>query len=192
MNTETMRAVHVTGPTADDWREVDVSRDLGALQEAVGGGYIEALPIDSSKATVFINDEGAIKVLPVFTFWTDEHGQIIDSLHGPILILGPVDEEGETQPLTDEALAYVRRFVHPVRQRDNMIRVFTGPKPCTRCGGVGLEPEVKTLPVAESDLSQALRDLRDAATEAYMVGRVAAEPFVRAGNVLASWEERGK
>jgi hypothetical protein len=32
---------------------------------------------------------------------------------------------------------------------------------------------------------EALSDLRDAATDAYKQGRIAAEPFVRAGNVLA-------
>lgn len=46
-----MRAVRVTGPSAEDWREADVAPDLGALQEAVGGGYIEALPILADRAT---------------------------------------------------------------------------------------------------------------------------------------------
>ena len=32
---------------------------------------------------------------------------------------------------------------------------------------------------------EALRDLRDATTEAYKAGHIPAEPFVRAGNVLA-------
>lgn len=43
------------------------------------------------------------------------------------------------------------------------------------------------------ELESALRDLRDAATEAYKAGRIAAEPYVHAGNVLAgdNAEERG-
>lgn len=35
------------------------------------------------------------------------------------------------------------------------------------------------------ELAAALRDLRDAATDAYGAGHIPAEPFVRAGNVLA-------
>lgn len=36
------------------------------------------------------------------------------------------------------------------------------------------------------EIMDALRDLREASTEAYKQGRVTAEPFVRAGNLLAS------
>lgn len=35
------------------------------------------------------------------------------------------------------------------------------------------------------EMERALRDLRDACTDAYKIGRIPAEPFVRAGNVLA-------
>lgn len=37
-------------------------------------------------------------------------------------------------------------------------------------------------------LLDALRDLREASTEAYKAGRIPAEPFVRAGNVIAEAE----
>ena len=37
-------------------------------------------------------------------------------------------------------------------------------------------------------LLEALRDLREATTDAYKAGRIPAEPFVRAGNVLAKAE----
>lgn len=36
------------------------------------------------------------------------------------------------------------------------------------------------------ELLRALKDLRDACTDAYKAGRISAEPFVRAGNVIAS------
>jgi hypothetical protein len=39
---------------------------------------------------------------------------------------------------------------------------------------------------AHEELMRALRDLREAATDAYKMGRIPAEPFVRAGNVLAN------
>ena len=44
------------------------------------------------------------------------------------------------------------------------------------------------LIAAAPELAEALRDLREAATEAYKAGRIQAEPFVRAGNVLAKAE----
>lgn len=39
-----------------------------------------------------------------------------------------------------------------------------------------------------SEVLEALRDLREATVDVYKIGRVAAEPFVRAGNVLAKYE----
>ena len=41
------------------------------------------------------------------------------------------------------------------------------------------------LIAAAPELLEALRDLREAATEAYKIGRIDPEPFVRAGNVIA-------
>lgn len=41
------------------------------------------------------------------------------------------------------------------------------------------------LIAAAPDMLEALRDLREAATEAYKAGRIDAEVFVRAGNVIA-------
>ena len=41
------------------------------------------------------------------------------------------------------------------------------------------------------ELLAALQDLRYAATDAYKAGRVPAEPFIRAGNVLAKARRRG-
>lgn len=38
------------------------------------------------------------------------------------------------------------------------------------------------------DLLAALRDLREACVDAYKAGRIPAEPFVRAGNVIAKAE----
>lgn len=43
---------------------------------------------------------------------------------------------------------------------------------------------------SSADLLSVLRDLRAACTDAYKSGRIAAEPFVAAGNVLAKAEGR--
>lgn len=111
-----MRAIIVSGPTAADWTETTVpdSDALETYQRAVGG-YIEALPtIDSARATVYINEEGKIDGLPPTAVWIYE-GQIADILRGPLVLLGPVDTNGNTTALTDEALAYIREQVKPLR-----------------------------------------------------------------------------
>lgn len=135
-----MRAVLVTGPSPADWIcQLDFNGgDLATLQKVVGG-YIEALPIDSDKATVWMNEEGRLNNLPINTYWTKEDGTLIDSLHGPLVILGPVDAEGDTTELTDEALAYVRTVVKPANRMGEGPIVSRGDS-CTRCGGSGYEP----------------------------------------------------
>jgi hypothetical protein len=108
-----MRAVVVAGPTADDWHDGEIDGSLSGLQSIVGG-HIEALPIDSDRATVFLNEEGKLIGLPATALWTTASGEVLDGLAGHLVILGPVDEEGDTLPLTDEALAYARQFVRPI------------------------------------------------------------------------------
>ena len=108
-----MRAVVVTGPTVRDWTEAIINGDLKDLQRLVGG-YIEGLPLDSSKATVFVNEEGKLDGLPQTAILTNDVGTVMDIITGPFVILGPTDEEGEVQELTDEALAYVKQFVRPI------------------------------------------------------------------------------
>lgn len=51
--------------------------------------------------------------------------------------------------------------------------------------GIAARADLKRLMDDRLILMAALWDLREACTEAYKAGRVAAEPFVRAGNVYA-------
>jgi hypothetical protein len=127
----------VTGPNASDWEEQDIGAGLDAWQ-AVVGGLIEALNVDSEQATVIINEEGALDNLPIFALWTNRDGRIIEALHGPLLILGPIDDEGGTRPLTDAALAYARTVVRPVKQQE-MTAFLTDGTPCEACGGRGYQ-----------------------------------------------------
>lgn len=106
-----MRAVVVTGPDEKDWRETDIAGNLADLQARVGG-LIEALPVDSSKASVILNEEGKLLPLPVTAIWTTPEGQVLDVLRGPLVLLGPVSR-GKMLPLTDEALVYIKQIVRP-------------------------------------------------------------------------------
>lgn len=111
-----MRAIHVTGPNAADWQEITVpdSDSLETYQRAVGG-YIEALPtIDSARASVYFNDSGKTDELPPTAVWVID-GLVADIIRGPLVLLGPVDDKGNTTALTDEALAYIREQVRPLR-----------------------------------------------------------------------------
>lgn len=110
------RAIHVTGPRASDWHEIDVP-DVNSLETLQGlvGGLIEALPIDSDKATVWLNEEGKIHELPPSCYWMEPgRARILDILMGPLVLQGPADDEGNITPLTDEALAYIKERVKPL------------------------------------------------------------------------------
>jgi len=106
------RAVIVEGPAAEDWRETVIDGQLETLQSLVGG-FIERLPIPDDKATVWLNESGKLDRLPVSAMWTDSDGTVLDGLRGPLVVLGPADDEGGTTSLTDEALAFVKTVVRP-------------------------------------------------------------------------------
>jgi hypothetical protein len=126
----------VTGPYPSDWHEADL--DFAGCQKAVGG-YVEPLAIPQDRATVFINEEGALDRLPCFTLWTRPDGIVVDALHGPVVILGPADDEGNMTPLTDEALRFARLYVRPLKQRE-LGAVLTDGTPCKACNGSGYQP----------------------------------------------------
>ncbi len=107
-----MRAVIVTGQRAEDWQEADLEPTLKTYQ-AVVGGLIEALPI-RDEATVYLNESGKLLNLPATALWTDEEGRFIDGICGPLVIVGPHDDEGDASPLTDQALAYAKKVLHPI------------------------------------------------------------------------------
>jgi hypothetical protein len=58
--------------------------------------------------------------------------------------------------------------------------------PCPVC------VEIASLKSLVRELAGALSDLRDGCAQAYGTGRVYAEPYIRAGNVLAKFKEAGK
>jgi hypothetical protein len=105
-----VRAVVVTGPSAADWQERDIEDDLPSLQALVGG-YIELVPL-GNQVTVFVNEEGRLKRLPLTALWFTVGGA--EHLFGPIVILGPI-RRSKTTPLTDEALAFAKQHINPAQ-----------------------------------------------------------------------------
>lgn len=80
----------------------DFSADLDGMKEAVGGGYIEGIGGDGW--TAYCDEEGKLNGLPVNVRatrlahalgWTTG-----DVLCGPVVFLGPVDDEGEETDVT--------------------------------------------------------------------------------------------
>ena len=106
------RAVVISGPYRVDWKDEEIDASLEGLQRIVGG-LIELLPIDSEQATVFCHEEGKVLHLPGTAQW-HENGRVHDVIAGPCVVLGPVDDEGDTLALTDEALAYVKTILAPL------------------------------------------------------------------------------
>lgn len=94
--------IHPNGET--EILQVEGEDDLAALQEAVGG-MIESPSILFDlfqHLTMFLNEEGKIIGLdanPVATALLGYGG--IDLLCGPVVVCGPVDEEGEWLSLAD-------------------------------------------------------------------------------------------
>jgi hypothetical protein len=78
------------------------------------GGWIEAAPTAAS-IVIYLDEEGKIKGLPLNPvanmLWAlvDEFGCIADGdfLVGPVVVLGPYDDEGENTPLDADMLALI-------------------------------------------------------------------------------------
>ncbi len=102
----------ISGPYRVDWKEEEIDASLDGLQ-AIVGGSIEALPIPADKATVFCNEDGKGMHLPGTAMWV-EGDRVLDIVAGSCVVLGPVNDEGETLALTDEALAYVKSVLKPL------------------------------------------------------------------------------
>ncbi len=86
----------------------DVDTDLHGLQEIVGG-YIEAVGLTCPMpATAYINEEGKIDGLPPNPVASSiTHLMPGDFIAGPMVILGPPDNEGEDTPLPTELLDWL-------------------------------------------------------------------------------------
>lgn len=81
--------------------------DLADYQTAVGG-YIEEISINPSRLTMFANEEGKMKGLPVnkratILWWLHNPGaRHRDVLVGDVVLIGPANAAGETLGIPDE------------------------------------------------------------------------------------------
>jgi len=72
--------------------------ELALLQKAVGG-YIEAVEVTEDGHTLYLNDEGKMNGLPVNETATRMTRGILspfDLIMGDAVLVGPVDDEGES------------------------------------------------------------------------------------------------
>jgi len=93
-------------PAVGEAHEVQIPErgegELDALQLLVGG-WIEYVPTDA--LTVYCNEEGKIIPLPPNYRATNAFGSELqpgDILAGDVVVLGELDDEGDTTGLTDE------------------------------------------------------------------------------------------
>tara|TARA_R100000655_G_scaffold2919_1_gene11098 strand:- start:5125 stop:5484 length:360 start_codon:yes stop_codon:yes gene_type:complete len=75
--------------------------DYKDIQKYVGGNFERVPTRQGDNCDVYVNDEGRIKELPinaVAILWltaTKRYDAIEDTIHGDVLVLGPIDEDGE-------------------------------------------------------------------------------------------------
>ena len=107
-------------------KQVEISDDLKALQQAVGGNIGASYPFSDPVAIVY-NDEGKLEGLPLNRALRDEHGEAYDVVAGTFLVVGLGEEDFAS--LTPElAQKYEKHFHQPedfirLRHRMMVIRV---------------------------------------------------------------------
>jgi hypothetical protein len=98
------------GPRADNPRVVHIAQGPGHLEglQALVGGYIEAPHVDE-RLSVYVNEEGKLTdpPLPLNALWMVD-GEPADSIHGTIVIGGPVDEDGNDTDVSPIALSILQ------------------------------------------------------------------------------------
>lgn len=86
---------------------------LDTLQKSVGG-YVQAVESASGETTFWCNEEGKLEGLPVnkaatFILWSlNTAFRDQDFLVGSVVITGGVDDDGNTLPIGEEALMFVK------------------------------------------------------------------------------------
>ena len=73
-------------------KQVEISDELKALQQAVGGSIGATYPFDDPVANVY-NDDGKLMGLPLNRALRDEHGEAYDVIAGTFLVVGLSEED---------------------------------------------------------------------------------------------------
>lgn len=109
------------GSTEWKWNEADI--DLAFLQDWVEG-YIQLVPVDAD-GTLYCNDEGKLDNLPICAAWLHpKTHEVLDYLHGRLILLGGGDADGEETDLTPEVLTEFRKHIKPVIMAGDMAIVM--------------------------------------------------------------------
>ena len=101
--------IPVVGPV--EIIETDQAGSYEAISGGVGG-YIEAVTLGDTNPyapghTLYLDEEGKLKHLPVngrATIMTRRQLPASDLIVGPVVLAGPVDEQGWDTSVTDQAL----------------------------------------------------------------------------------------
>lgn len=101
--TSTVKTVWVSDDVDVPVAEREFTADADGLKEAIGGGWLEG--IGARGWTGYIDEEGknkgmALNVRANHLAWT-LGWPVTDFLVGPVVFLGPVDDEGEETDVTD-------------------------------------------------------------------------------------------
>ena len=103
--------VAILGP-GKGWVRRTIPHTLESFQEVVGG-YLEALS-GIQGAVVYVNEDGRDRDLPPSAAWVKRPGMPVSVLLGPILALGPVDQNGLETSLDDDAFSKVKMLIKPL------------------------------------------------------------------------------
>ena len=79
-------------------QQVEIDKDLKALQQAVGGSIGASYPFADPVAIVY-NDDGKLMGLPLNRALRDEDGQMYDAVAGTFLVVGLGEEDFTSLPL---------------------------------------------------------------------------------------------
>ena len=94
-------------------REFEITNDLAAMQEVVGGMIQAVYPFDEPVALV-CNDEGKLLNLPLNRVLRDSDGEIYDAIAGPFFLCSAPPDSEQFGSLSEEQVnRYLERFRYP-------------------------------------------------------------------------------
>lgn len=119
--------------------EVEIDNHLSTLQKIVGG-RIETYSPNSDPVTYVLNEEGKLAELPRNRAIYNQHGNIVDIIHGNFLVCGVGEDDFVSLSpalmakyketfLEPEAFVYVEGFLYSVKTKPSISeQIKTGAK----------------------------------------------------------------
>ena len=111
-------AILATANNDLDVVDFDESKSYETIKEAIGGGTIQCITLQSLGVDMWIDDTGKLINDPQINafgsaLWVDSY-DLTDIIVGDIIITGGVDDEGKTLGLTDEQVVSVLKAASDV------------------------------------------------------------------------------